>query len=331
MNSDAWRIQLRAWANKCAQKFSKRPDVLGVVIGGSLARGQEWRHSDLELGILVEKKDETLPHFNIVAGRGVEVFQLIRSQLEEQIGLVESGDLTPVVSWPIQFWKCRIVHDPRGVLGRFKSQFDPQLFSTEVVRQRLEALFLHIDQELDVARDFVAQAKPAAALVKTRWAMNEAILALHWIHGELPRSQNRTDSRLRLLCKRSSNMPFYSLYRRIFALSETGHAIKHIWPRVRNRTLEITKFWGDAAHDFFLHAIDSEFQWRQNAGILTVWRLHVPIMGNTMENLDDPTWARQNAELMQFLGLSSHETNRIGGYIEDLQKSSLRLRRHLRK
>jgi len=331
MSSDAWRIQLRAWANACAQKFSKKPDILGVVIGGSLARGQEWRHSDLELGILVEKKDETLPHFNIDAGRGVEVFQLVRPQFEEEIGLVESGDLTPIVSWPIQFWKCRIVYDPHEVMGRFKRQFDSKLFSSGVVRQRLEGLFLNIDKELALARDLLAQAKPAAALVKTRWAMNDAILALHWIHGELPRSQNRTDSRLRLLCKKYSNMPFYSLYRRILALSEATHAIKHLWPVVRNRTLDITKSWGETTRGFFIHAIDSEFKWRQNAGILTVWRLHVPLMGKTMENLDDPSWTKQNGELMQFLGLSCLETNIVSGYIEDLQKTCLRLQNKSRK
>jgi hypothetical protein len=71
-----WRDELRTWAQDCAGAFAERPGVLGVIMGGSLARGQEWRHSDLELGILVEVRDATLPYFNVMAGRGVEAIQL---------------------------------------------------------------------------------------------------------------------------------------------------------------------------------------------------------------------------------------------------------------
>ena len=103
---------------------SDKPGIVGVVIGGSIARGQEWRHSDLEVGILVGERNESLPYFNVDAGRGVEIIQLILPQLEVQIKQVEAGDMTPVANWPIQLWKCRIVHNPKAILEQFKGQFD---------------------------------------------------------------------------------------------------------------------------------------------------------------------------------------------------------------
>ncbi|MBE0699507.1 MAG: hypothetical protein IH586_21500, partial [Anaerolineaceae bacterium] len=205
--AQTWRSELRAWAQRCAAEFQNRAGVLGVVIGGSLARGQEWRHSDLELGILVEERDPNLPYFNIYEGRGVEAIQLVRRDLEEQVSLAEGGDLSPISSWPIQLWTCRVISDPTGVLGRFKKQFDPGLFDPTVIEKKLGGLRQQIDKALAEARDLLTQNKPLMALVRTRQAMNEAILAVHWAHGELPRSQNRTDSRLRLLCRKHAILP----------------------------------------------------------------------------------------------------------------------------
>ena len=89
--TQTWRNELRAWANQCATGFMKRDGIVGVMIGGSLARGQEWRHSDLELGVLVEERDPKNSYFNIDAGRGVEAIQLVRRELEEQVSHVEGG------------------------------------------------------------------------------------------------------------------------------------------------------------------------------------------------------------------------------------------------
>ncbi|MCX6971157.1 MAG: hypothetical protein NTV93_13535 [Verrucomicrobia bacterium] len=321
MNSDTWRNQLRTWADRYARDFIKKPGILGVVIGGSLARGQEWRHSDLELGILVEDKDTALPYFNVDHGRGVEVIQLVRPQLEEQISQAEAGDLSPVNVWPIQLWKCRIIHDPSGVLGRFKRQFDSGLFNKELAEKRLQGARLNIKNILAEARDHLAQNRPAAALDKSRWAMNDAILALHWACGELPRSQNRTDSRLRLLCKKHGHMSFHPLYREVFALSDTNRVIKNTWPLVKTRVLEITRLWGDDTRNFFVHAVDSEFKWRQNAGILTVYRLYLPLIGSIQGSLDDAEWAEENRDLLAFLGLADLDNDLVSQLMDRIEES----------
>jgi predicted nucleotidyltransferase len=304
-----WRSEIRQWAAETAAAFASRAGVLGVVLGGSLARGQEWRHSDLELGILVEERDPNLPYFNIVGERGVEAIQLVRRELAEQVRLVEQGDLAPVQSWPIQLWAGRIVSDPSGLLARFQQQFRAHLFAPEVVQGKVVGAQKKVNDHLVEARGLLSGGKPRLALAHARLAMNEAILAVHWAHGTLPRSQNRTDSRLRQLCRKYDLMPFYGLYREVFALEEAAKAIKVSWPQVKPSVLEITRLWGgDSARDFFIFAVDSDFRWRQNAGILTVYRLYIPIIGGPEHGisarLDDPEWAGQNQAMLHFLGLA---------------------------
>ena len=232
----------------------------------------------------------------------------MQAELEAQVNAAEAADCLPLIQWPIQLWQGRVIHDPTGLLARFKAQFDPGLFKTEVTRQRSHGLRREIRRLLDEARDLLAKGRPAAALVRTRGAMNEAILAFHWSRGELPRSQSRTDSRLRLVCRRHGDMDFYALYRDVFDLHDATRIIRKAWPLVKEPVLEIARLWGDTARDFFLYAVDGNFQWRQNAGILTVYRLYIPVIGAPrqaiFDHLDDPQWAAEHQELMAFLGLA---------------------------
>jgi hypothetical protein len=322
-----WRVQLQNWANQYAHEFASKPGILGVVIGGSIARGQEWRHSDLELGVLVEEKVESIPYFNVNAGRGVEVIQLTLPQLEAEIKQVDAGDITPIATWPIQLWKCRIVHDPTGILEQFKRRFDAGLFTDKVLEKRIEIQRLKIKKRLEEANQLLAQDKPVSALVEARQAINDVILAVYWAYGELPRSQNRTDSRLRALCQKHSIMPVYTLYRDVFALSDTAYVIENIWPKVRNRVLEITRLWGDSAHEFFVHAVDSEFKWGENSGILTVYRLYIPTIGGASRSLqqylDDTNWIEQNKDLVDFLGLADIKHEIVSEFIDQIVAKAL--------
>ena len=320
---EAWKQELRSWAQQVAEEFRARAGVLGVAIGGSLARGQEWRHSDLELGVLVAERDQTLPYFNIRQGRGVEGIQLVSPKLSEQVSQVEQGDLAPLVTWPIQLWKCRITHDPTGLLARFKQQFDTHLLTSPVMAMKLNVLRQNIDQRLGIARETLAAGKPAAALAHVRWATNDAIQAAYWAHGELPRSQNRTDSRLHALCRRHAILPFYALYRELYGLDGMTKAIKTAWPKARDEALEITRLWGgDSARDFFIQAVDADFTWRQNAGILTVYRLYIPHLGGKeqgiIDKLDDPTWTAAHQDLLRFLGLADADPNTVATLIDRL-------------
>lgn len=327
--TEQWCKELKIWAEQIAAETAEKPGVLGTAIGGSLARGQEWQHSDLELGILMEQKNPAMPYFNIVAGRGVEMIQLDRSELEAQVQQVEGGDLSPVAQWPIQLWTCRVMHDSTGLLTRMQALFDRYLFDPSVVAIKTAGLRKHIDDTLQDARTMLAQNRPAAALTRVRYAANEAILALHWHYGELPRSQNRTDSRLRRLCKKYNNPAFYALYRQVFGLGADSRAVARVirstWLKVRPQVLEITRLWGDSARDFFLYAVDGDFAWGQNAGILTVYRLYIPIIGGEQgifNRLDDDAWAKDNDVLLRFLGLERVDAPMVTALIDRLAEES---------
>jgi hypothetical protein len=269
----------------------------GVLLGGSIARGQQWAHSDLEAGLLVEVRDPALSYFNVDSGRGVEVIQLVGPDLITQVDEVEGGDLSAVSVWPIQLYQARVISDPTGLLTRFVAQFDRHLFSPSVVRTKLAHHATKATQALDRARALVAADRARGALCEARTAMNEAVLALHWSLGELPRSHNRVDSRLRDLTTRHGRPEFYALYREVFELNTADEVIRRDWPVVKERVLEITSAW--RARAFFETAVDGSFSWGENGGIISIYRLFVPIIGRSdagfFDSLDEPGWAAARA------------------------------------
>jgi hypothetical protein len=121
-------------------------------------------------------------------------------------------------------------------------------------------------------------------------------------------------------------MPFYVLYREVFTLDGSNRVIQRIWPVVREQVLDLSRLWGEGARDFFDLAVDSHFAWRQNAGILTVYRLYIPIVGGEeqglMGKLDDAAWVRDNALLVSFLGFDMVEKDRVAGLLERLEQSA---------
>jgi len=67
--------------------------------------------------------------------------------------------LSPAGEWPIQLWKCRIVHDPGGTLRRFKKAFDSSLFTNGLAEKRIEGLRTNTNIKLTEARDFLSKWK----------------------------------------------------------------------------------------------------------------------------------------------------------------------------
>ncbi len=277
----------------------------GVLLGGSIARGQQWAHSDLEAGLLVDAPDPAIPYFNVDARRGVEIIQLVGPELSKQLDEVERGELGAVAAWPIQMYQARVISDPTGLLTQFVAQFDRQLFSPKVVRLKRAQHVTKARQGLERARTLSSADRPRAALCEVRSAMNEAVLALHWSLGELPRSHNRVDSRLRDLTARHGRPEFYALYREVFELDTADDVITQDWPVVKERVLEIASVW--RARAFFETAVDGTFSWGENGGIISIHRLFLPIIGRgaggIFESFDEPRWAAANPELLRFLGL----------------------------
>ena len=302
----------------------------GVLMGGSIARGQQWAHSDLEAGLLVDVPDPSIPYFNVDSGRGVEVIQLVGPDLIKQLDEVEGGDLTAVSAWPIQMYKARVISDPTGLLTRFVAQFDCHLFSPYVVRMKLAHHAAEATHALDRARVLVAAGRIRGALCEVRIAMNEVVLALHWSFGELPRSQSRVDSRLRDLTTRRGLPEFYALYRDVFELDTTDEVVKRNWPAMKERVLQIAAIW--RARAFFETAVDGTFSWGENGGIISVYRLYIPIVGRPdagiFDSLDEPGWAVANVGLLRFLGLASASAKTVSRLCERIDHARTAIKAH---
>ena len=320
---------LEQWALGYLERLSDNGRC-GVLMGGSIARGQHWAHSDLEAGLLVNSFDASVPYFNVDRdfSRGVEIIQLVAPDLSKQVDEVESGNLNAVSTWPIQLYKARIISDPTSLLKRFTTQFDRHLFSPLVTKQKFKRHAHSTAQALERASTLVAASRARAALCEIRFAMNETVLALHWSIGELPRSQNRVDSRLRDLTARHGLSDFYALFRDVFDLENTDEVVARDWPVVKEQILELASPWN--AREFFEIAVDGTFSWGENHSILAAYRLYMPLMGPLMghpevgiyESIDDPDWTNANPGILRFLGLEN--TN-----AEIVSEFSARIRRAL--
>lgn len=313
--------EIERWAVGCLTRLSEG-GTRGVLMGGSIARGQQWKHSDLEAGLLVEQREAAIPYFNVDAGRGVEIIQLVAPELTSQMERVERGDLAPVAEWPIQMYKARVMSDPTGVLTRFVALFDRHLFSREIVKMKIARHVARVTDALEKARSRVAGGRPRAALCDVRIAMNEAVLALHWSLGELPRSHNRVDSRLRDLTARHGRLDFYALYREVFELETAELVIRRDWPLVRDRVQQIAANW--KAKEFFETAVDGSFAWGENGGIISIHRLFIPMIGGPefLDAVDRPEWAAENGELLRFLGLTAASEKKVGEWIERVARET---------
>jgi hypothetical protein len=318
-----WRSELHAWADGVLQSFVARDDVRGVALGGSLARGMEWKHSDIEMAVLVEQRLADLGYFNIYDGRGVEVFQFVEAELADWLAKAEQDPLT-VANWPIQMYKCRIISDPTGLLTRFKTRFDAILFEPAVVAAKRDKELVAFDREFAVARADLDEGKPLTALAQLRFAFNELILAFYWLHGILPRSQNRTDSRLRTHCRRLNRMDFYELFVDVYDLHMPAGRARRLLAECRGEVDDIVSGFGPKAPDFFRYAVDGEFRWGETKGILAVHRLYVPWALRRFKQqegiFDDAGWRAGHAALAEFVGLDRPDPALTGDLIERTHK-----------
>lgn len=110
---------------KAAEALGKRPEVLAVVLFGSLARGQATAMSDADLLVLLESSplafSERLPLYRPEGVRGVEVFpytlEEARRSLQEGWGMVRPALLSGIPlferegAWASLLWSSQ---DPGG-------------------------------------------------------------------------------------------------------------------------------------------------------------------------------------------------------------------------
>ena len=323
-----WRTELHRFADDVLRSFAEREDVHGVALGGSLARGLEWKHSDVELAILVDRRLDEFGHFAVREGRGFEIFQFVEAELREQIDRAQTDPMA-VLDWPIQMYQCRVIADPSGLLGRFKEAFDRQLFSAEVVSAKVARSLEGFDREAATAQADLAAGRPLTALAQLRAAFNHLILAFYWRHEILPRSQNRTEAMLRMHCRRLGEMDFYALFHEVYGFDLTAAQARGLLASCRAEVNDIVSGFGPAAADFFYHAVDGEFRWGQTKGILTVYRLYVPWCLRRFKKqdgvFDDRGVAGGARDLCRFVGLDRPDAARTAELLARTQEFRARL------
>jgi hypothetical protein len=309
-----WKRQLHQFANTLCTQLRQRPEVMGIVIGGSLARGMEWRHSDVEIGIVVGERVPDVGHFNVVDGRGFEVFQLVLADWIPQLELARA-DPTVVARWPLQLYHCRIVFDVSGVLRQFKEIFDATLFQPAVVAAEIDLALAQFDSIFESGRRDLLAGYPLTALASLREAFNSLILACYWQHGMLPRSQTRTDALLRAHCRRLGKTDFYRLFQRVYALGESATCARSLIEACRGDMEHAADAWGPGTREFFRYAVDGNFDWGIHRSVLTVHRLCVPMTVRMVKGqeriFDDPAWREEHRALCAFLALTSAETESV--------------------
>jgi hypothetical protein len=314
-----WKRQLHQFAGSVCKRLRQRPDVAGIAIGGSLARGVEWRHSDVEIGIVVRDRIADLGHFNVIDGRGVEVFQFVQAEWQEQLWLAHA-DPSVVAKWPIQMYQCRIIRDAAGIFSSFKEQFDATLFQPAIVAAHRNAELAQFDEWFARGQVELQSGFPVSALVSLRIAFNSLILAYYWHHGILPRSQNRTDALLRAHCRRLGHPDFYHLFRDVYALRVSARRARMLIEPCRADIDAAVAVWGVEAPAFFRYAVDGNFEWGIAGSILTVHRLCVPLYVRTVQGqehiFDDASWSGHHAALCTFLGLSGWQPSGVTALFE---------------
>jgi hypothetical protein len=305
-----WKRQLHLFAAGLCARLRQRPDVAGIAMGGSMARGAEWQHSDVEMAIVVRDRIANLGYFNVVDGRGVELFQFVQAQ----------DDPNVVATWPIQMYQCRIIYDAAGIFGPFKEIFDATLFQPATVKAKRDCELARFDELFEQGRQELRDGFAVSALASLRLAFNSLILAYYWQHGILPRSQNRTEVLLRAHCKRLGHPAFYQLFRDVFGLEESTKRARTLIEACRADIESAVAIWGAEAPAFFRHAVDGNFEWGIARSILTVYRLYVPSCVRSAQGqehvFDDDSWCDQHAALRTFLGFSGWQSGGVASLFE---------------
>ncbi|WP_337103638.1 hypothetical protein [Paenibacillus sp. YIM B09110] len=324
-----WRQRIYDTAAEIAASFETDSRVVAIAIGGSIGRRQVWKHSDLELCLIVEEPISELSYFNVSAGLGVEIIQIERRHVKEWVDAFREPDET-LLKFPVQIYKCRITHDPSGLLGRFKKLYDKSLFHESIRKLKREAALTQSDAQLAAARTRMAEGAPCTAIAHLRMGLNDLLLAYYWHHGILPRSQNRT---IRLLKHNSSligHTYLYDAFIAIYGLDEPLSRMKKEYFGAQNDIMTLTnQSWGTDAAEFLRQAVDSKLEWGQTRSMLYVYKLCVHWMyagqPDASDIYDQPSFREQNGGLYQFLNMDDLTTEKAWKLVSSFQAARERI------
>ena len=328
-----WKSEIYRKAVLIAEQYRAVNGVRGIAIGGSVARRTVWKHSDLELCLFVDEYRPAFDYFNVIDGLGVEIIQInvanVRAFLDRY---AEDGSIQGALSFPIQVYQCRIVHDPEGLLGAFKQIYDRALFDDRIKSVKKREAKQRADERYGIAIRLLEEGSPASAHASLRLAVNELMLAYYWQHDILPRSQNRTVYLLKRHSRKLGSFDLYRLFTEVYGLTGNKAQMKEELFAAKNDLFSIASAaWGRNAPEFLEKACDGQLEWGYESSILYVhkWCVHtIHFTELTQAIYDRPEFARQRPELTRFLGFDRTDEEQVSAWMEDYTKvaSALQIR-----
>ncbi|OXS54732.1 hypothetical protein B1A99_25745 [Cohnella sp. CIP 111063] len=320
-----WKSELYRKAKQIAESYRSKNSVRGVAIGGSVARGTVWKHSDLELLLFVDAYDPAFDYFNVIDGLGVEIIQIGVPNVQAWIDRhAEDGGIRDALKFPIQAYQCRIVHDPDGLISAFKAIYDRSLFDDRIKTIKQEEALARADERYDIAESLLEQGRGNSALAALRLAVNELMLAFYWQHGILPRSQNRTVYLLKRHTPKLGSPDLYVLFTKVFGVTDHPARMKLELLAAKNDVFDVTKAaWGRNVPEFLEKACDGQLKWGHGSSILYVykWCLHTIHFSELAQGLyDRPEFAERHPDLAVFLGFDRTDAAQVSTWAEDYSR-----------
>ena len=315
-----WKSQIYKTAYRTAADFAKKDWVLGVAIGGSVARGTVWKHSDLELCLLVNKKNTDADYFNYIDGLGVELIQLECANIEAFISEHErSGQFDDIVSYPLQMYKCRVISDKSGLLTRFKEIYDSHLFDDSIKTLKRNEAQNRANKHFADAEMLLAYGKPRSALGALSVAVNALLIAYYWQHGILLRSQNRTVYLLKKQAHLINGNALCKAFTDIYGVDIPTAKMKARFINAKTDLLAFFRtIWGESGAEFLENACDGKLEWGYESSIVYVYkycfysRLYEQVLAGAF---DDKAYQAKHLNLCCFLGTDETDTARMAELI----------------
>ena len=317
-----WKSRIHKTANSISKKFANDPEVVGVAIGGSVGKNMVWKHSDLELCIVVEKYIERYGYFNFIDGMGVEIIQIMKEDVEEYIRENDENNML-TLKFPIQIYRCKVIYDPENIVGKFKDIYDSSLFSEQIVDKKMNEALETVDKCIKLAKGNLAKGNIYTVTGLCRMGINDMLLANYWKYHILPRSQNRT---VYLLKKNSEKIGSYDLYNafvEIFNFKGRSMAdMKERFFEAKEEIYNVTKAWGEGARNFLDKAVDGQLEWGYPKSILYVhkWCVHILHLKDMEERAiyDQKDFLENNTKLYRFLDFDLVTKEKAKGYYDKL-------------
>ena len=217
--------RLTRLAEKQAGIAAEQEGVLGVVISGSIARGDVWEGSDVDLHVLWESGEKRSAIGGFVEGALINVHDVYAGYMDYITGTMKGFCRNDVAD---QLYGCRIFYDPRGMWSRYKSIIDSRRFDPEIIAGKVEFRMEQARKELSRAEKAHELEDWASVLFYAQQAAMEAAFGATVKCGSLIKSANRFPENLKILAEQNGLEKLYEFFRQIHRLTGNIETVERV-------------------------------------------------------------------------------------------------------